>query len=452
LPARLVRVLERRSIAAVVVAGALVVSAGVGGATAGALITGRDIAAKTITSANIADNAIGTKQLSSQGIARLQTRWNAGSGAPRSTGAAVGTWYLDETSGDTYKMTARGWEFRVNIMGATGAPGAVGPQGVNGPAGATGVRGTTGEAGERGAPGAKGDRGDQGERGETGADGADGAAGSVWLRGSGAPSSASGAIGDWYLDTTTYDTYQKTPDGWTVVVNLRGPIGPKGEDGATGATGETGQTGAQGSAGPVGAEGPKGQPGITGADGATGSPGPSGPQGVAGPAGPPGPAGPAGAQGPAGPAGADGSTALLDYGLFYSERGDREYYPGNAVAFPYTRTTTAGVYAPGLPDWFVLRNAGTYRVTYSIPVSELGGQFVVSINQVELPYTMTGLPPSSVPGTGGGTITGQTLVEVEDNAVLQIKNPTASDRVVVGDGQSGGAGFTRATLLIERIR
>ena len=42
-----------------------------------------------------------------------------------------------------------------------------------------------------------------------------------------------GAVGDWYLDTTSYDAYEKGAGGWIPVVNLRGPIGPKGRHRAT---------------------------------------------------------------------------------------------------------------------------------------------------------------------------------------------------------------------------
>ena len=67
-------------------------------------------------------------------------------------------------TGDAYKNTPRGWDLRVNIMGATGAPGAVGPQGVSGATGATGETGAVGATGSAGATGAPGETGQTGRR------------------------------------------------------------------------------------------------------------------------------------------------------------------------------------------------------------------------------------------------------------------------------------------------
>lgn len=80
----------------------------------------------------------------------------------------------------------------------------------------------------------------------------------------GAPTSATGANGDLYINSTNGDLYKKTNDAWgSPVSNLKGPAGADGADGADGATGATG---------------PQGPAGADGADGATG---PQGPQGEA---------------------------------------------------------------------------------------------------------------------------------------------------------------------------
>lgn len=310
-PARL----NGRALSAVLVAGALVVSAGVGGATAGAMITGRDIKDNSITAADIKDRTIGTRQLSTKTVDSLRTSWNSGVGAPKADEGTTNSWYLDTATGDAYKNTPRGWELRVNIMGATGAPGAVGPQGsagAKGDTGAAGVRGETGAQGETGETGAKGDQGEtgakgdqgdtgatgaKGDTGETGAKGDTGAAGSKWLRGDGAPGAGTGALGDWYLDTASFDAYEKGAGGWVAVVNLRGPVGPKGDTGATGATGASGTNGANGAngvdgaTGATGATGPQGPKGDTGAQGPKGDTGAQGAQGAQGLQGVPGPAG-----------------------------------------------------------------------------------------------------------------------------------------------------------------
>ena len=155
-----------------------------------------------------------------------------------------------------------------------------GPPGPTGPAGPTGPTGLTGSVGPTGATGAQGPQGIQGVPGPTGATGAVGAtgatgatgpAGSKWLSGTGAPSSGLGAIGDFYLDTGTSDTYEKTgTTTWSARGNIKGATG---NTGATGSTGPTGPTGATGPAGATGAQGIQGIQGIQGVAGPSGTAG-----------------------------------------------------------------------------------------------------------------------------------------------------------------------------------
>jgi len=59
-----------------------------------------------------------------------------------------------------------------------------------------------------------------------------------WSSGAGAPAGGTGNVGDWYLDTTAGDVYEKTGTStWTSRGNIKGPTG------ATGATGPTGPAG-----------------------------------------------------------------------------------------------------------------------------------------------------------------------------------------------------------------
>ena len=83
-----------------------------------------------------------------------------------------------------------------------------------------------------------------------------GADGKTILNGTAAPSSDTGAEGDFFLDTTNSMLYgPKTTSGWGSGVSLIGPTGATGATGLTGATGakgDTGATGPQGEAGPTG--------------------------------------------------------------------------------------------------------------------------------------------------------------------------------------------------------
>lgn len=95
--------------------------------------------------------------------------------------------------------------------------------------------------------------------------------GSKWLVAAGSPSAGSGVVGDFYINSTNSDFYEKTgASTWTIRGSLKGNTGATGPAGATGATGPqgvqgpTGPAGADGPPGPQGPAGEAGQPSITG--------------------------------------------------------------------------------------------------------------------------------------------------------------------------------------------
>jgi hypothetical protein len=150
------------------------------------------------------------------------------------------------------------------VQGATGAASTVpGPQGPVGPAGPKGDKGDTGAAST--VPGPAGSQGPKGDPGPAGAQGNPGIDGNTVLYGAGAPASALGVNGNFYINTTTNFIYgPKAAGAWPAGTSL---VGPQGAQGTAGAQGPQGNPGAQG------AQGPQGNPGAQGAQG---------PQGVAG--------------------------------------------------------------------------------------------------------------------------------------------------------------------------
>ena len=131
------------------------------------------------------------------------------------------------------------------------------------------------------------------------------------LNGKGAPSSAIGINGDFYIDISTFNIYgPKSKNKWPTPISLKGPSGASGDKGSStsGAKGEPGEKGTKGEKGETGAQGAAGAAGATGAQGEQGLTGPTGPQG---PQGETGPAGPTGPTGPLGPAGATGATGAV---------------------------------------------------------------------------------------------------------------------------------------------
>lgn len=86
-----------------------------------------------------------------------------------------------------------------------------------------------------------------------------GLAGSKWYASSGVPSAGLGVIGDYYLNTSNGQFYEKTSSvNWRLAGNLTGPTGATGATGATGPQGPTGATGPQGPTGATGPQGPSG--------------------------------------------------------------------------------------------------------------------------------------------------------------------------------------------------
>ncbi len=134
------------------------------------------------------------------------------------------------------------------------------------------------------------------------------------LNGKGAPSSALGINGDFYIDISTFNIYgPKSKNKWPTPISLKGPSGASGDKGSSssGAKGEPGEKGTKGEKGEAGAKGETGAQGAAGAQGAQGAQGEqglTGPTGPQGPQGETGPAGPTGAQGPAGATGATGAA------------------------------------------------------------------------------------------------------------------------------------------------
>lgn len=81
--------------------------------------------------------------------------------------------------------------------------------------------------------GPEGPEGPAGEQGPEGPVGPAGEDGSMILAGTGAPSSDTGSIGDYYLDSDNAELYgPKEESGWGTPLSLQGPPGADGEDGS----------------------------------------------------------------------------------------------------------------------------------------------------------------------------------------------------------------------------
>ena len=81
--------------------------------------------------------------------------------------------------------------------------------------------------------------------------------GENWFSGAADPPVATGEVGDWWLNSTSGDFFEKTGTSvWTKQGNLKGPQGPQGPQGIQGVQGPQGPAGAAGATGPQGPAGP----------------------------------------------------------------------------------------------------------------------------------------------------------------------------------------------------
>jgi BclA-like protein/collagen triple helix repeat protein len=189
--------------------------------------------------------------------------------------------------------------------------------------------------------------------------------------------------------------------------------------------------GAASSAGAVGPQGAKGDAGAAGATGATGATGPAGAPGATGDTGPPGPPAP----------------DLTSYAEFYALMPPDNAAPvaaGGAVDFPLNGPSQGGI-ARINAETFLLPEAGTYRVSFSVSVSE-AGQLALSLNGAELPSTVYGR------ATGTSQIAGDSLVTTSGaNSTLSIVNPAGNSTALTITPLAGGTHPAAASLVVEQL-
>jgi hypothetical protein len=220
------------------------------------------------------------------------------------------------------------------------------------------------------------------------------------------------------------------------------PGGRRGARGLTGLTGLTGQAGARGAGGP---DGPKGANGATGPQGAVGPAGTKGNDSSAGPPGPAGPKGNDGSAGSPGPAGLGGIAQFAEFFALMPPDNAATVAPGTDVDFPQDGPTSNDI-ARTDPGTFNLPDPGTYRIAFSVSVTE-AGQLILTLNGADLAYTVTGR------ATGTSQITGESFVQTTTaNSLLTVRNPEGNSNALTITPVAGGARPVSATLTIEQLR
>ena len=118
--------------------------------------------------------------------------------------------------------------------------------------------------------------------------------------------------------------------------------------------------------------------------------------------------------------------------------------PGTAVTFPQDGPTSGTIVRLGAST-FDLPNIGTYRVAFSVSVTE-AGQLVLDLNGAELAYTVYGR------ATGTSQIAGVALVTTATvNSVLAIHNPAGESTALTITPLAGGTDPAVASLVIDEL-
>ena len=230
------------------------------------------------------------------------------------------------------------------------------------------------------------------------------------------------------------------PQGVQGAQGIQGPQGPQGIQGIPGETGPAGPQGPVGETGPAGPQGPVGATGAVGPQGPIGLTGPAGPQGPVGETGPAGPQGPIGETGPAG-----GVLAYADFYALMPPDNAATVAPGTDVSLPQDGPNSGTDILRADDSTFTLSAIGTYLVMFQVSVTE-AGQLVLTLNDQEIPYTVT--------GRAGGTtqITGMALVDTTAvDATLTLRNPEGTAAALTITPLAGGTEPVSAHLTILRI-
>jgi hypothetical protein len=145
------------------------------------------------------------------GVVKAAT-WHVGENTPPADFGRAGDLYLDITTADVLFNNAGDWQVVLNVRPKDGIDGKDGEKGEKGDRGATGLAGERGKAGRDGKDGKDGKDGRDGVDGARGKDGKDGRDGSRWYAEKGKPTYTIGKKGDFFINSTTGDFYQKTSD------------------------------------------------------------------------------------------------------------------------------------------------------------------------------------------------------------------------------------------------
>lgn len=121
---------------------------------------------------------------------------------------------------------------------------------------------------------------------------------------------------------------------------------------------------------------------------------------------------------------------------------------GSPVQFPQSGPESGGIVRLNASE-FLLPDAGTYHVGFSVSVTE-PGQLVIALDSggamVELPYTVYGR------ATGTSQISGDALITTTAaNSAVELRNPAGNTPALTITPLAGGARPAVASIVIQRL-
>ena len=276
------------------------------------------------------------------------------------------------------------------------------------------------------------------------ADGVTSVDGNTILYGDGVPAATLGQVGDFYLDTRSYQLYgAKNAAGWGAGYDLKGMKGPdaSGSGGAKGPKGDPGEKGLKGDPGPKGDQGDKGERGEQGEPGDNTNP--KGPQGDPGEKGQQGAQGEKGDTGPQGDAGAAGQKGEQGDRGEKGQQGDFGEPGQKGAAGAKGHLFIGGNGAPSASDgqkgdWFLDKSS---KRLYG-PKTDAGwGSTYIDLSN---PTEESAGDPTAALVLDTNTLS----IKVEETKTIAITSGSGRYRIVA-DNENVTAGVARNTITIE---
>ena len=119
---------------------------------------------------------------------------------------------------------------------------------------------------------------------------------------------------------------------------------------------------------------------------------------------------------------------------------------GTDVSFPQDGPTSASTITRQTDSSFILSDIGTYMIQFQVSVTE-PGQLVLTLNDVELPYTVVGR------ATATSQLVGISFVSTTtENSILTVRNPEGTASALTITPNASGTEATSAHLTIIQLQ